>query len=97
MANKLNIDLKSKYVILSKKYFKGTDLERLFLCESGFGCSPFTMGCAIFGTFVTLGIQERVEGNEIERLAEAEEIELARKTLEEKIEKKTQNSIGEGI
>jgi hypothetical protein len=78
MANNLHEDLTKKYVVLSKKYYKGDNsMERVFLCKGGFGCLPFTMGYAVAGTFVYDGTKTRVEGNEIERFATDEEVQEA--------------------
>jgi len=69
MANSLNIDLTDKTVILSLKYYKGTEEERKFICKGGFGCKSFTMGSAVIGKFVNNGEECRIEGYEIEKLA----------------------------
>jgi hypothetical protein len=71
MANSLNEDVTNKVVILSSEYYVGSVDKRRFLCESGFGCVPFTMGGAIFGTFLSDGEKCRVEGYQIERLCES--------------------------
>ena len=75
MGNNLNIDLKGKWIVLEKTYFKdGIKAEdNLFFCESGFGTSSQTMGNAVFGKFQD-GEECRIEGYEIERLATVEEI-----------------------
>ncbi len=69
MANALGMELKGKIVILSAEHYNGSEEDREFLCESGFGCYPFTAGRAIFGKLVKTGMQLRVDGYEIERLA----------------------------
>jgi hypothetical protein len=82
MSNKLNIDLKDKYVVLSKEYMKPEYHEvksRVFLCQAGNGCRSFTIGQGIFGKFVFDGEECRVEGFEVERLATEEEIKEASK------------------
>ena len=70
MGNKLNMDLKIKYIVVDEKVFSKTkdDIERVFLCKDGFGCSPSTSGHAIFGTFVFDGEKCRIEGYQIKRL-----------------------------
>ncbi len=71
MANALKQELAGKTVILSRKYYKGTEEDRAFVCEDGFGVSPNTGGTAIFGHFVKDGEKCRVEGYEIEKLAKS--------------------------
>lgn len=68
-GNSLNIDLKGKVVVLSSKYYHGTEDQRTFKCEHGFGIAPFTRGQAVFGYFISDGRRARVEGYEIEKLA----------------------------
>jgi hypothetical protein len=59
------VDLTGKTVLLSAKCYRGTEAERLFKCEGGFGCSPITMGRAVFGAWVSDGSKDRVERYEI--------------------------------
>jgi hypothetical protein len=80
MANNLDIELEGKVVILDKKYFKGSDIERAFLCEDGFGCSSFTRGNAIIGKFLIDGEKCRVEGYQVKRIATKEEIAELKQT-----------------
>lgn len=68
--NSLNIDLRGKTVILSHEYYDGDEEARKFKCEQGFGCLPFTSGTAISGYFLKDGERCRVEGDEVEKLAE---------------------------
>jgi len=68
MSNNLNKDLTGKKVVLSAKYYKGTDEDRTFFCESGFGCKPYTNGRGVYGYFVKDGEEHRAEGYEIESL-----------------------------
>lgn len=79
MANSLNIDLKDKFVVLSKEAYPGSIIKRVFHCEGGFGISSDTMGTAIFGYFIYDGERCRVEGYEVDKLATNDEIEKARK------------------
>ena len=80
MANNLHEDLTKKYVVLSRKYYKGDNpIERVFLCEGGFGCKSETMGYAVSGTFVFDGERIRAEGFEIERFATDDEVQEAKK------------------
>ena len=74
--NNLNMDLKDKHVVLSARY-EGAVVDRVFLCEDGFGLSSFTNGRAIFGVFVAGGAKCRVGGDEVERLATDDEVRLA--------------------
>lgn len=62
-------DLTNKVVVLNRLYYTGTENERHFLCLSGFGCSPYAIGNAIFGKFVFDGEECRIERYEVEKLA----------------------------
>ena len=31
-------DLTDQYVVLKDKYYKGDEIDRVFLCKGGFGC-----------------------------------------------------------
>ena len=75
MGNNLNADLKGKWVVLEKTYFKkGMKAEEnLFFCENGFGTSIQTMGNAVFGHFQD-GEECRIEGYDIRRFATEEEV-----------------------
>jgi hypothetical protein len=85
MGNSLNQELEGKYVVLKRKYYKGDDpIERVFLCEGGFGCSSYTIGTAISGTFVIDRDKMRVEGYEVERLATPKEVDIAKTKFFEK-------------
>jgi len=68
--NNLNIELEGKQVVLSSKCYRGNEKERIFHCVGGFGCHPHTTGRVIFGYFIHSGEKGRVEGYEIEKLAE---------------------------
>ena len=82
--NSLKQEISGRYVVLKREYYKGDDpIERVFLCEGGFGCSDYTMGTAVIGIFVNDGSRHRVEGSEIERFATNEEVEEAKKRLSE--------------
>lgn len=70
MANSLRMNLTGKTVILKASRYRGNEEERKFVCESGFGCSPVTSGGAIFGRFVSDGEEARIDGWDIEKLAE---------------------------
>ncbi len=76
MANNLNADLTGKIVVLDSRYYRGDVRNRLFRCETGFGCSPNTRGTAIGGTFLVDGERVRVEGDEVQRFATPEEAAL---------------------
>ena len=48
------IDLKGKYVIMKTKAALNLDIiDRVYFCDSGFGCDPRKSGTKIFGHFVT--------------------------------------------
>ncbi len=74
--NNLRIDLEGKVVVLSAEYYTGDEKARRFLCRSGFGCSAFTRGLAIFGTFLIDGKKYRVDGEEVEKLSEDQSQEI---------------------
>ena len=86
MANSLDQELEGKYVVVDEKAYNKTkdDIERVFLCEAGFGCSAETLGRAIFGKFVFDGEECRVEGYHVKRLATDQEIEEAKKRFLER-------------
>jgi hypothetical protein len=84
MGNNLKINLEGKYVVLDSKIFKGTVPKRVFLCKGGFGCSPSTIGKAVFGKFVSDGEKSRVEGYHISRLATDKEIRQAKDIFDNK-------------
>lgn len=66
--NSLNRSIKEGEVVtLSAKHYSGDVESRKFKCEGGFGMESFTIGTAIFGTFVKDGEKCRVEGYEIEK------------------------------
>ena len=66
--NVVGVELTGKKVILSSKYYKGTDEQRTFLCKDGFGCSPGLLGTAVFGEFMVDGEKARVDRYEIEKV-----------------------------
>ena len=48
------IDLKGKYVIMKTKTALNLDIiDRVYFCDSGFGCDPEASGTKIYGYFVT--------------------------------------------
>ena len=80
MANSLNQPLENKYVVLKPNLYRGSDVERVFLCKSGFGCFPSTGGTAIFGEFIFDGERCRIHGFDVLRLATEEEVSEAMTT-----------------
>jgi hypothetical protein len=77
MANTLNENLTGRVVVLSAKRMKPEyqDLKyRLFKVSGGFGAQGYTMGRALFGTFLVDGEEARMDGYDVERLAAQEEI-----------------------
>lgn len=83
-AHNLGINIKDKVVVMKENTMSGTTdnvLTRMVLIHAGNGCNPAGMGRSIFGYFVrnpTYGEElVRIEGEDIERLATAREIELA--------------------
>ena len=82
-------DLVDQYVVLKDKYYKGDEIDRVFLCKGGFGCHPFTSGSAVFGEFISYGPPDtRIERYEIERFATTTEITAAMQRLNERIVQK---------
>ena len=77
MANRLNVELLGKDVIVSEESFSGTILERTVRCVGGFGCQPNASGQKILAFFLFDGEQCFVGGYQVERLATAEETSLA--------------------
>jgi len=66
------MEIEGKIVIMSAEYYKGKEEARKFKCEGGSGCHSWDMGKAIFGYFVLDGKKCRVEGYQVEKLAEEE-------------------------
>ena len=86
MGNNLKIELEGKYILVSKKILKPEyhdNEKRVFFCEDGFGCSPNTVGNAIFGYYVFDNEKCRIEGYQVERLATEEEIKKAKELKNE--------------
>jgi len=75
-VNALDIPLTGKVVVfrdgaLLPEY---PPLDHLFLVVGGFGAQPYTMGSALSGVFLSDGEQTRMEGDNVARLANPEEI-----------------------
>ncbi|KKL78829.1 hypothetical protein LCGC14_2020940 [marine sediment metagenome] len=76
MGNSLNQDLEGKVVVLAKGSLRSEYHElkhRLFRVSGGFGAKSYTIGTALFGTFLADGDKGRMEGYDVERLATDEE------------------------
>ena len=69
MANSLGRDIQlGERVVLSARAYKGTEKERIFICDiGGFGMFQSTNGTAIFGKFESDGEKCRINGYDIER------------------------------
>lgn len=50
--NPFNINLTNRVVLLKPEFHGGTEEERKFLCERGFGLQPFAHGSKITGTLL---------------------------------------------
>lgn len=78
MANSLDAELAGKVLVLDPGYlsaeYKENPKWRLFRAEGGFGCSPTTIGKAVFGTFMADGEQTRMEGFMFSRFAVEEDM-----------------------
>ena len=78
MANRLNIELTGKTVILNPTYFKAgvKNTDHPFLCLGGFGCSSQTIGRNIGGEFISDHEKVCISGDfDIMRLATEKEID----------------------
>lgn len=74
MANALNMDLKGKVVLVRTPpgLPKQQDRMRMFRCEGGFGCRPWTGGTAIFGKWLYDNSDGRIDGSMVEKMVEEE-------------------------
>ena len=68
------VDLVGKTVVLREAYFAPAyrNVDRRFVCNGGFGCSPTKMGRAVFGTFLADGEEARIDRGDILCLAPEE-------------------------
>lgn len=76
MGNTLNTDLTGRTVVLSTKCLRPEYhalRERLFHVVGGFGASPGSRGGALLGTFLCDGQDGRMRGEDVERIATAED------------------------
>ena len=62
--NALNQNIDGKTVIARGRRFK---------VSGGFGAYAFTMGSAVFGTWEDTNKQDRIDGDEVQNLAEPED------------------------
>jgi hypothetical protein len=77
MANRLDIDLMGKAVLIQAHLLKpefDPAARRVFLVTGGFGAKPQARGTALYGTFVADGEHCRMEGWQVDRLATFDEI-----------------------
>jgi hypothetical protein len=75
MANKLNINLVNKTVVVAAKYMQAryeTEKDRAFVVTGGFGSDPSLGGRALLGHWLASGDSDRVEGYMVEKLYEEE-------------------------
>lgn len=75
MGNRLGVDIQGKKVVVKPGIYRTpseSEADRTFMAEDGFGCRTFTSGQAVIGYFVSTGTKCRIEGYEIEKLAEEE-------------------------
>lgn len=73
MANSLGIELEGKVVMIRAEALKPEfqdDEKRRFLVTGGFGSSSFTHGTALLGTFLFDGEKARMDGYDVECLAD---------------------------
>lgn len=75
------VDLEGRHVVIAPKHMgeRYQDITwRVVLAKGGFGCSPNTIGKALFIEHVRDGDQARYERYYVERLATDAEVEAAR-------------------
>jgi outer membrane biosynthesis protein TonB len=82
--NKLGINLSGRIVLLAPSTHGGSEEERRFLCENGFGLMPFTHGSTITGTHLLTNKVMTIDGDtdidclwvptEVHRAAEPPEV-----------------------
>jgi len=71
--NYLRQNLEGKVVSVIKKNFKPEfhkDIEKGFMCEGGFGCSPLTNGEGIYGYWVATKEDDKISGRDVDSLIE---------------------------
>jgi len=71
--NYLKQDLTGKTVMVIKDHFEEKyhdDISEGFVCEGGFGCSPFTNGEKIFGHWVKTKESDQLSGRDVESIIE---------------------------
>ncbi len=71
MANRLNIDLENKTVVILPEYVQArfkTEKDRAFIVQGGFGADPSLGGRALLGKWLADGESGRVEGYMVEKL-----------------------------
>lgn len=86
MGNSLGKNLEGKHVFLSEKYCNDEEREnplyRVYLAKWGNGCSPNTIGSAVFATQLATQIEIRLEGHMLERFATKKEVKAAKQLFE---------------
>lgn len=79
MKSKLaEVDLTNKYAVLREDILLPEYRAikyRIVLCTGGFGCTPHTLGRAVFTTALYDGEESRWNRSDFERLATPEEVE----------------------
>lgn len=77
--------IEGRAVVLKAESFPNLDVPaRVFMPSGGFGCSAFTSGSAVFGTFTGDGEECRVERYSVERFATPEEVAEAEKRAQDR-------------
>jgi hypothetical protein len=77
------VELKGKYAVLKKPEGRDFSVVQLIVrCTGGFGCSPRSLGTAVFGTDVVRGSEHRYDRFDFERLATADEVKEAKEFYE---------------
>lgn len=91
MGNRLDARLDNKYVVLLRNRYPNAiaEVDRVFLCQSGFGCNPAASGTKVYGEFITDGEGCHVSGYEVEREATPDEIKQAYRLRVDKLKKAT--------
>ena len=65
-------NLTGKVVIVRKSFFRREFAEgdRIFKCESGFGCDPDSAGTKVFGTFLSDGEKTWIRRSDVEQVVD---------------------------
>lgn len=74
--NSLNTDITDKLLLVREGAHSAQyrdEKYRVFRAEAGFGCKPYTIGGAVFGTNALDGERSRYDGSNFERILTEDE------------------------